>query len=185
RAELIHDDLAIHLTMVHLPALNTPQFEWVKSRLPRKPQPVPPIFQPEVAARAIYWAAHHQRRELTIGFPTLAAIIANKVLPGYLDRYLARHAYDAQQTDEPADPGRSDNLWHPLLQDFGAHGRFDDRAHPRTVQSWLTTHRHWLGAAGIATAAGVVYFLYTMIRWNTTPSLSEPAPTASRQASRL
>src|SRR5206468_2018892 len=136
RSELIHDQSNIHLTMVQLPALNTPQFEWVKSRLPRRPQPVPPIFQPEVAARAIYWAAHHRRRELEVGFPTVKAIAANKFFPGYLDRYLARNGYDAQQTDEPADPQRPDNLWKPLPRDFGAHGRFDDRAHTRSVQAW-------------------------------------------------
>src|SRR5438105_10507467 len=100
RTELLHDKSKIHITMVQLPAINTPQFEWVKSRLPKKPQPVPPIFQPEYAARAIYWAAHHRRRELYVGLPTVKAIIANKVFPGSLDRVLAAHAYEAQQTTE-------------------------------------------------------------------------------------
>src|SRR5439155_15636709 len=120
RSELMHDKKMIHLTMVQLPALNTPQFEWVKSRLPGRPQPVPPIFQPEVAARGIYWAAHHRRREVYVGFPTLKAILANKIFPGYLDRYLAKHGYEAQQTDERANPNRPNNLWRPLPQDFGA-----------------------------------------------------------------
>ena len=133
RSELLHDNLNVHLTMVQLPALNTPQFEWVKSRLPRKPQPVPPIFEPEVAARGIYWAAHHRRRELDIGFSSVKAIVGNKVFPGYLDRYLGRHGYDAQQTNEPADPNRPNNLWKPLQHDFGAHGRFDTRAHTRSA----------------------------------------------------
>jgi len=110
RSELLHDGSKIHLTMVQLPALNTPQFDWVKSRLPNKAEPVPPIFQPEVAARAIYWAAHHRRRELIAGFPTLKAIIGNKFFPGYLDRYLAKFGYEGQQTDEPADPNRPNNL---------------------------------------------------------------------------
>jgi short-subunit dehydrogenase len=110
RSELIHGRINIHLTMVQLPALNTPQFDWVKSRLPCKPQPAPPIFQPEVAARGIYWAAHHQRRELRIGFPTVEAIMGNKIFPGFLDRYLAKHGFDVQQTHEPADPHRPEQF---------------------------------------------------------------------------
>ena len=159
RSELLHDDIDVHLTMVQLPALNTPQFDWVKSRLPREPQPVPPIFQPEVAARAICWAAHHRRREINVGFPTVKAIVANKLLPGYLDRYLARNGYDAQQTSEPADPDRPNNLWNPLPGDFGAHGRFDDRAHAHSVQAWITTHRGWFatGVGVMAAGLGLVY----------------------------
>jgi short-subunit dehydrogenase len=173
RSELIHDGIKVHLTMVHLPALNTPQFEWIKSRLPRKAQPVPPIFQPEVAARGIYWAAHHRRRELNIGFPTTAAIIANKIIPGYLDRYLARNGYDAQQTREPEQPNRPNNLWGPLPGDFGAHGRFDHRAHPRSAQLWATTHRAWTGVA----VAGVAGLAYTIRRWSSMRSLSDLART--------
>ena len=100
RCELIHDGSGVHVTMVHLPALNTPQFRWVKSRLPRKAQPVPPIYQPEVAAEAIHWAARHRRRELWVGAPTVQAILANRVAPGLLDHYLAATGYDAQQTTE-------------------------------------------------------------------------------------
>lgn len=141
RSELLHDRSRIRVTMVQLPALNTPQFAWVKSRLPHKPQPVPPIFQPEVAAQAILWAAHHQRRELYVGLPTVLAIVGNGILPGLADRYLARTGYDAQQTDEPADPRQPYNLWEPVPGDHGAHGVFDARATAWSAHLWLTTHR--------------------------------------------
>jgi len=170
RCELLHDGIDIHLTTVHLPALNTPQFDWVKNRLPYKPQPVPPIFQPEVAARAIYWAAHHRRRELYVGFPTVKAILANKIIPGYLDRYLAKRGYEAQQTKEFDDHNRPNNLWNPLPGDFGAHGRFDRLSRPRSVQLWLTTHR-WLAAA-LGAAAGAMGVAYTIRRWSSTQSSS-------------
>ena len=154
RSELLHDGSRVRLCMVQLPALNTPQFSWVKSRLPRKPQPVPPIFQPEVAARAIVWAAHHDRREVFVGWPTVKAIVGDKIVPGYADRYLARHGYDSQQYDGLADPHRADNLWEPLPGDHGAHGQFDDRATDRSPQLWATTHRRALAllGAGIAGA---------------------------------
>src|SRR5213075_1770491 len=106
RCELLHDKSGVHLTMVQLPALNTPQFGWVKSRLPRKAQPVPPIFQPEVAAEAIYFAAHNPRREFYIGLPSVKAIVANKIAPGLLDHYLARNGYGSQQHDGAEDPNR-------------------------------------------------------------------------------
>src|SRR2546429_4936398 len=111
RCELIHDKSKVRLTMVQMPALNTPQFSWVKSRLKHKTKPVPPIFQPEVGARAIYWAAHHGRRELYVGWPTVEAIVANKVAPGVLDHYLGRTGFQSQQTSEPENPDRPDNLW--------------------------------------------------------------------------
>jgi hypothetical protein len=135
-----------------MPALNTPQFGWVKSRLPRKPQPVPPIFQPEVAARAIVWAADHERAELYVGMPTVTAIVGNKIAPRLADWYLARHGYEAQQTDEPVAPDRVDNLWEPVAGDQGAHGTFGDRARSQSPYLWATTHRGWLAlaAAGIA-----------------------------------
>ena len=155
RAELLHDDSHIRLTMVQLPALNTPQFTWVRTRLPRHPQPVPPIYQPEVAAEAIVWAADHDRREVSVGAPTTLAILANKVAPGLLDRYLARTNYEAQQTDQPIDPDRPDNLLRPLPGDHGAHGPFDDRAHEWSPQWWLATHRGWV-AAGVAGAVGAL-----------------------------
>src|SRR5439155_2733750 len=110
RCELIHDKSKVRLTMVQMPALNTPQFGWVKSRLKHKAQPVPPIFQPEVGARAIYWAAHHGRRELHVGWPTVEAIVANKFVPGALDHYLARNGFRSQQTSQLEDPNRPDNL---------------------------------------------------------------------------
>jgi NAD(P)-dependent dehydrogenase (short-subunit alcohol dehydrogenase family) len=140
-SELIHDGSHVRVSMVHLPAMNTPQFEWVKSRLPRKAQPVPPIFQPEVAADAIFWAAHNERRELWVGGPTVQAILADRVAPGLLDHYLAHTGYDSQQTDEPEDPNRPDNLWHPVAGDQGAHGRFGDRAMDHSSQLWAATHR--------------------------------------------
>jgi hypothetical protein len=142
---------------VQLPAMNTPQFGWVKSRLPNKAQPVPPIYEPEVAARAIYWAAHHRRREIDVGWPTVEAITANKVVPGLLARYLGKTGFKSQQTDEPRDPNQPDNLWHPVPGDHGAHGTFTKRSRPRSAQTWLTLHRNGVGmAAGLALfAAGV------------------------------
>ncbi|HKA54981.1 MAG TPA: SDR family oxidoreductase, partial [Candidatus Binatia bacterium] len=156
RCELLHDGVNVRVTMVQMPALNTPQFRWVKSRLPHKAQPVPPIFQPEVAAVAIYWAAHHNRRELYVGWPTVKAIVGNKIVPGLADWYLARTGYEAQQTNEPADPNRPHNLWEPVPGDHGAHGVFDRRATPRSAQLWATTHRGWLALAGVG-LAGLAY----------------------------
>jgi NAD(P)-dependent dehydrogenase (short-subunit alcohol dehydrogenase family) len=141
RCELLHDRSRVHVTMVQLPALNTPQFSWVKSRLPREPQPVPPIFQPEVAAKAIHFAAYARRREMSVGFPTVQAIYGNAIAPGFADWFLARTGYDAQQTHEPVAPGRRDNLWEPVPGDHGAHGSFDARAKSFSVQSWLNQNR--------------------------------------------
>ena len=145
RCELLHDKSGVRLTMLQLPALNTPQFGWVKSRLPRKAQPVPPIFQPEVAAEAIYFAAHNPRREFYVGLPSVKAIVANKIAPGLLDHYLARTGYGAQQYDGPEDPNRPDNLWQPVPGDHGAHGAFDARASNWSPQLWTSEHRAWLG----------------------------------------
>jgi short-subunit dehydrogenase len=155
RCELIHDGSNVRLTAVHMPALNTPQFNWVLSRLPRKPQPVPPIFQPEVAADAIVWAAHNDRRELNVGWPTVQAIWAQKFFPGLLDWYLAKTGYDAQQLESAADPNRPSNLWEPVPGDFGAHGDFDSRARDWSPQLWANTRRSWLAVAGAGVAAGV------------------------------
>jgi short-subunit dehydrogenase len=154
RSELIHDRSNVHLTMVQLPAVNTPQFSWEKSRLPHKAQPVPPIYQPEVVAEAIYAAAHARRREWFVGMSAVKAIIGNKLFPGWLDHYLARKAYSGQQTDEPRDPDQPYNLWEPVPGDHGAHGRFDARARDFSPQAWLSRHRQWLGVA-TATAAGL------------------------------
>jgi hypothetical protein len=139
--------------MVQLPAMNTPQFDWVKSRLPREPQPVPPIYQPELAADAIVWASSHGRREISVGEPTLAAIWINKIASGLFDRYLARTGYDSQQTDRPSDPNRRDNLWDPLPGDHGPHGRFDDRAFQSSVQAWLNERLPAVAAAALVGGA--------------------------------
>jgi NAD(P)-dependent dehydrogenase (short-subunit alcohol dehydrogenase family) len=133
RTELLHDRSNVHLTMVELPAHNTPQFTWSRAKMPRHPQPVPPIFQPELAAQAIFFAANNPRRQLIVGWPALKAIYGEKVAPGLLDRYLARNAYDAQQTDEPLDADRTGNLFEPVEGDFSAHGPFDDQARPRSL----------------------------------------------------
>jgi NAD(P)-dependent dehydrogenase (short-subunit alcohol dehydrogenase family) len=161
RSELLHDGSNVRVTMVQMPAINTPQFGWVKSRLPRKAQPVPPIFQPEVAARAILWAADHDRRELWVGWPTVKAIAGNRVVPWYADRYLAKNGVESQQHDGLEDPNRAHNLWEPVPGDHGARGDFDDRATDRSPQLWATTHRGLLtlvagaglAAAGLALAA--------------------------------
>lgn len=148
RTELLHDGSHVHTTMVQMPALNTPQFGWVKSRLKRKAQPVPPIFQPEVAARAIYYAAHHpERREYYAGWSTVKAIFGNKLLPSLADHYLAHVGYDAQQYDGWEDPNRPNNLYEPVAGDHGAHGNFDDRAHEHSLELWGETHSLWLAAA--------------------------------------
>jgi len=156
-SELLHDGSRVHLCMVQMPALNTPQFSWVKSRLPRKPQPVPPIFQPEVAARAIVYAAHHRRREIYVGWPTVKAVVGNKMAAGYADHYLARNGYDAQQYDGFADPDRPNNLWKPVPGDHGAHGQFDDRATYHSPQLWSNLHRGILAAVGAVGLAGVLW----------------------------
>ena len=135
--------------MVQMPALNTPQFSWVRSRLPRKPQPVPPIFQPELAAEAIFWAAHNDRREIYVGWPTVKAIVGDKIAPRFADWYLARNGYDAQQTDKPAARDRPDNLWTPLAGDHGAHGEFDTQARPSSWQFRLSKNRRWLSLAAL------------------------------------
>lgn len=156
RCELINDRSHIHVTIVNLPAVNTPQFGWNKSRLPNHPQPVPPIYQPEVAAEAIYFAAHARRREMSVGMPTVVAIHGNKIAPGLGDYYLGLQGYDSQQTDEPIDPHRPDNLWEPVAGDRGAHGIFDDRASASSPQLWANMNRGWLAAAGIAGVACAV-----------------------------
>lgn len=157
RAELLHDGSAVRVTMVQLPAMNTPQFEWVKSRLSRRARPVPPIYAPEIAADAIVWASERGRREVYVGLPTAVAITGNKVAAGLGDRYLARTGFDSQQTRELEDPDRPDNLWRPVddIRDFGVHGRFSARAKRRSWQLWMTEHRGGLAAASIAFAVAV------------------------------
>jgi NAD(P)-dependent dehydrogenase (short-subunit alcohol dehydrogenase family) len=161
RCELLHDGSHVHVAMVQLPALNTPQFDWVRSRLPREPQPVPPIYAPEIAADAIVWAAAHRRRELSVGAPTTAAIWSNKVASGLLDRYLARTGYDSQQTDQPADPDRPDNLWAPVPGDHGAHGRFGARSISASPQTWANEHL----ALSVGLAVGGAAMVWSARRW--------------------
>lgn len=156
RSELLHDKSRVVVTMVQMPALNTPQFGWVKSRLPGKAQPVPPIFQPEVAAEAIVFASKNRRREIYVGLPTVIAILGNKVLPGLGDWYLGKTGYQGQQTAEPEDPQRPDNLYAPVPGDAGAHGRFDDRASRFSPQLWTNLHRDWVLGAGLLAAAATV-----------------------------
>jgi NAD(P)-dependent dehydrogenase (short-subunit alcohol dehydrogenase family) len=150
RTELIHDGKNIQLTMVQLPAMNTPQFTWCRSKMPRHPQPVPPIFQPEVAAERIVWASHHHRREIFVGLPTVIAIEANKLAPGLADRYLGRTGFDSQQTQDVVPGHRPDNLFEPLPGDFGAHGIFEQRAHDTVATTWLATHKAPAALAGVA-----------------------------------
>jgi short-subunit dehydrogenase len=157
RTELLHEGSDVHVTMVELPAHNTPQFSWSRAKMPRKPQPVPPIFQPEVAAEAIYYAATHRRRELVVGWPAVKAIYGEKVVPGLLDRYLARNGYDAQQTDEPLDGEREGNLFEPVPGEFGAHGEFDDRSKTRSLLFELDRRRGPIAiAAGLGAAAAAL-----------------------------
>jgi hypothetical protein len=156
RSELIHDRSKVRTCMVQLPALNTPQFSWVKSRLPRKPQPVPPIYQPEVAAEGIHWAAHHDRREVWVGWKTAQGIVGNRVVPWFADWFLARNGYESQQYDGLDDKNRANNLWEPVPGDHGAHGDFDERATSRSPQLWATRHRGLLALAG-AGLAGLAF----------------------------
>jgi NAD(P)-dependent dehydrogenase (short-subunit alcohol dehydrogenase family) len=157
RSELVHAKSRVHLTMVQLSAFNTPQFDWGRTTMSRRPRPMGRIFQPEIAARAVYWAATHRRRELWVGWPAVQAIIGTRLLPGLLDRILGLRAVDGQQTDEPLPAGRRDNLWQPVPGDRGAHGRFDDKATAFSLQFWLTTHR------GLVTAGVIALWLATIV----------------------
>ncbi len=154
RCELLHDGVSVWLTMVQMPALNTPQFSWCRTRMPRDPQPVPPIYQPEVAAEAIYWAAHHRRREVYVGGSTVFAIVGNKIAPGFADHYLARTGFDSQQTNTST-RSRADNLFQPAdaTRDFGAHGIFDQRAHPWSLQLWASQHKSLIAGAALLLGA--------------------------------
>ena len=156
RAELIHQESRIIATMVQMPALNTPQFDWCKSKLPHRAQPVPPIFQPEVAARAIVFASKNSRREIYVGLPTVIAIIGNKLFPRLGDLYLGRTGVKGQQTNEKADPNRPDNLYEPVGGDPGAHGRFDARARSSSLQLSLDMNRGWVVAGLLAVTAGLL-----------------------------
>jgi NAD(P)-dependent dehydrogenase (short-subunit alcohol dehydrogenase family) len=159
RCELLHEKSPIRVTMVQMPAVNTPQFSWVLSRLPHHAQPVPPIYQPEVAARAVVFAADHpRRREYWVGGSTVLTLAANALVPGILDRYLARTGFASQQTDQPKSPDQPANLWEPADgeggRDFGAHGAFDRRAKPRSLQQWVAHRYPQLAVAAVALGGG-------------------------------
>jgi hypothetical protein len=149
RTELLHDKKNIHLTMVQLPAMNTPQFDWCKSKMSRHPQPVPPIFEPEVAEHGVVWASRHRRREICVGAPTVLAVWGNKFIPGLLDRYLGATGFASQQTTEMVSNDRPDNLFEALPGDHGAHGSFGSRSRKRSIQSWVNRNRL---AAAVAVA---------------------------------
>jgi NAD(P)-dependent dehydrogenase (short-subunit alcohol dehydrogenase family) len=156
RSELYHTGSKVHISMVQMPGLNTPQFEWVKSRLRGRPKPVGRIYQPEVGAGAIVYAAHHRRPEIYVGYPAVEAIMTNRIAPRLLDRYLGRTGFDSQQAGEPDDPDRPDNLWESVPGDFGAHGRFDRSARTSSLQLAATEHRRTLALTGLA-AAGALW----------------------------
>jgi short-subunit dehydrogenase len=147
RSELYHDKMDITLTEVDLPAINTPQFDWARNKMGRKAMPVPPIYQPEVAARAIYFGAFNPRRQIWVGFPTLKAILANRIAPGLIDRYLAKSGYTGQLTDQPSDPNAPGNLFEPVTGDYGAHGRFDGQARTGSWEVFTSYHRNAMWAA--------------------------------------
>jgi NAD(P)-dependent dehydrogenase (short-subunit alcohol dehydrogenase family) len=157
RTELMHRGSHVHLGIVQLPGLNTPQFGWVRTTLPHHPQPVPPIYQPEVAADAIVFAARHRRREQWVGRATVKTIVGQRLVPWYVDRYLAKHGFESQETDQPISPDRRDDLFGPVDDDadHGTHGIFDARAKSRSWQLKLSQHRALIGGvtAGIAAAA--------------------------------
>ncbi|WP_427913526.1 SDR family oxidoreductase [Ramlibacter sp. MMS24-I3-19] len=167
RCELDHDRSSVHITMVQLSAFNTPQFDWGRTTLQRRPRPMGRIFQPEIAAEAVYWAATHRRREVWVGAPAVQAILGTRLFPGFLDRLLGRNAVDGQHTQEPLPPGRRDNLYAPVAGDHGAHGRFDAQAHDTSAQWWANKHR----APLIAAAAAI---------WMWTQVTHRPRPLRSR-----
>jgi NAD(P)-dependent dehydrogenase (short-subunit alcohol dehydrogenase family) len=147
RCELIHDKKRIRVSLVEMPAVNTPQFGWVKSRLPNRTQPVPPIYQPEVAAEGIILAIEKERREVYVGMPSVKAVVGNKIALGLLDHYLGRNGYNSQQTKEPEDPDRPDNLFRPVSGDPGTHGAFDGVARKFSLQMWINANRKDLAGA--------------------------------------
>ena len=163
RTELMHDRSRVWITMVQLPAVNTPQFNWCRTKLPDHPQPVPPIYQPEIPAEAVYWAAHHRRRELDVGGPALKAIFGNKLSPRFADWYLARTGYASQQIEDMPVNGRPDNLFEPVPAEAATHGMFDSQAHARSYQLWANTHRP-LVAGVLATAVTAAAALRSALR---------------------
>jgi NAD(P)-dependent dehydrogenase (short-subunit alcohol dehydrogenase family) len=161
RTEILHHGWDIHVTMVHLAGFNTTQFTWGRTKLPKQTQPVPPIYQPEIAADAIHWAAYHRRRQIYVGWPTVLNILGERVAPWFLDWYLAKTGYGSQMTKQPLNGGPShDNLYEPVDgdEDRGSHGPFDDKAHSHSLQTSLTKHRRLAGslAAGVGAATGAM-----------------------------
>ncbi len=154
RSEIIHDKLNVHLTMVDLPAVNTPQFDWAMNKMGKKAKPVAPIYQPEVPARAIFFAATHKRRQIWVGYPTVQAILANRIAPGLIDKYLATAGYKGQLSDEALSPNAPANLFEPVPGNYGAHGRFDRRSRNGSWEMFTDRHRtaFW-AAAGIGFVA--------------------------------
>lgn len=167
RCELLHAKTDVSITMVQLPGVNTPQFDWIRAKLPGKPRPVGTVYQPEVAARGIYFAAHGKRKEVFVGAPTVEAIWGNKIASPLLDDYLARTGFKSQQDPEPVSPDRKDNLFEPVPGDHGAHGRFDAEAVDDSAELWVSTHKKQIGLAalGAAAAAGAGLF-FAARRWN-------------------
>lgn len=158
RTELIHDGSKVNISMVQLPAMNTTQFKFVKTRLPYKPRPMGTIYQPEIAAHVIEYASRHPRREYFVGWPTVKAIIGNKLAPWYADLVLAKNGYEGQMTEEPEDPNRRDNLWEPLPGDHGAHGRFDAQSKRFSPVTWASLNKGKI-AASLALLAGAAFLL--------------------------
>ncbi|MBW8900189.1 MAG: SDR family oxidoreductase [Massilia sp.] len=164
RTELQHERSNIHIAVVDMPGVNTPQFEWCKTTLTHHPKPIGTYFQPEVAARAIWWAAHARRAEICVGAPTLSTVLAEKFVPRLLDLYLARKGVAGQQGPQTIPADRPDNLWHPVPGPYAAHGTFDAGASTRSLQLWATTHRTWL-LAGVGAAAGLTGLALGLRQW--------------------
>ncbi len=156
RAELMHDKSNVRITTVQLPAMNTPQFDWMRNRMPNKPRPMGTIYQPEAAARTIYYAAHNPDREYKVGFSTLQAVLGNKLLPQLGDWVLARSAFEGQQSEEPAGKDQPDNLFEPVPGNFGAHGRFDKKAKEKSITGWLGRHQSVPTAAAAVLVGAVI-----------------------------
>ena len=161
RSEIIHDKLDIQLTMVDLAAMNTPQFDWSLNKMGRKAKPVAPIFEPEVAARAIFFAATHKRRDVWVGWPTVKAILANRVAPSLIDRYLAKAGYSGQLTDKPTAPDAPANLFEPVPGDYGAHGRFDETSRDRSWEMFTDRHK---AAVLVVSAVGLIALLHQVAK---------------------
>ncbi|MGE5518316.1 MAG: SDR family oxidoreductase [Candidatus Dadabacteria bacterium] len=159
RTELMHDKSEIKTCMVQLPAMNTTQFGWVLNRLPNKPRPMGKVYEPEVAAEAILFAAAHNRRNVWVGYPTYKAIIGNKIAPWYADYVLAKTAFDGQQTNEPVSKYRENNVWEPVHEDRGAHGGFGNIATNKSYTLWASIHRNLVRAVAGALALGLVVAL--------------------------